>query len=82
MKKLALLTLKASSLDNRRSERPAESGHSNLHSEGVPHLMLMGDPFRVDTDYIQLNSRGCSLRSYPRLLSGDAFSVFGRMKKG
>ena len=35
----------------------------------------VGDPVRVDTLTATTN-RGCSLRSYPRLLSEDAFSVF------
>ena len=33
-----------------------------------------GDPFRVDVTHTPA-IRGCSLRSYPRLLRGDAFSV-------
>ena len=35
----------------------------------------MGHPVRVHVEVIERTLRGCSLRSYPRLLSGDAFSV-------
>ena len=35
----------------------------------------MGHPFRVHVEVIERTLRGCSLRLYPRLLSGDAFSV-------
>ncbi len=35
----------------------------------------MGHPVRVQEEVTASTPRGCSLRSYPRLLSGDAFSV-------
>ena len=40
-------------------------------------IVQMGHPFRVHVGRLYANVRGCSLRSYPRLLSGDAFSVTG-----
>ena len=63
-------TLKASTLNSRRSERPAvktTGGASTL--KGSPELM--GDPFRVDVVRILLSGG----TSNPRLLSGDTFSV-------
>ena len=41
---------------------------------------LVGHPSRVRLSW-PLCIRGCSLRSYPRLLSGDAFSVYTQLAK-
>ena len=66
-------TLKASTLSNRGSCRPPEGmdvGGSTL--KGCP-CIVMGDPLRVDVA-MQLSIWGCSLRSYPQLLSVDRTS--------
>ena len=79
------LTLEASTLNNRGYSllHPRIWQHTHyMHPEGVPLLRqyrqstdsLLGDPFRVDVIYAD-NIRGCSLRSYPRLLSVDRVAV-------
>ena len=79
-------TLKASSLSNRgyeRSEHPRAIETPTVASTltGCPTMVTngqpMGDPFRVDAPSSSA-VRGCSLRSYPRLLSVDGFTVLLR----
>ena len=67
-------TLEASSLNNRGCAVPPDRdkrGTSTL--KGSP-IMLFGHSFRVLASIV-LNIRGCSLRSYPRLLSEDRVAV-------
>jgi len=67
-------TLEASPLNNRGCAVPPDRdkrGTSTL--KGSP-IMLFGHSFRVLAS-IALNIRGCSLRSYPRLLSEDRVAV-------
>ena len=72
------MTLKASPLSNRgyeRSEHPRGWQEvKEYDSEGVAAVRWSGHPFRVHSFRLFVD-RGCSLRSYPRLLSGDGFTV-------
>ena len=71
--KNTIRTPRASPLRNRRSFRPADEMQGGTHPEGVPHQWHRATP--LGSVWILSFIRGCSLRSYPRLRSGDAFSV-------
>ena len=66
-------TLKASPLRNRRSERPADGMQTGMHPGGVPH-QWHGATHSGSVEVLSF-IRGCSLRSYPRLRSGDRVAV-------
>ena len=75
IRKCTTKTLKASSLDNRGCEVPPGAGITHLSTLEECPCCLMGDPFRVDA-VCSSAIRGCSLRSYPRLVSEDRAAVF------
>ena len=64
------LTLKASSLNNRRSERPADMSEMITSTLKGSPSMLVGHPIGV-----HVSSSRPGGTTHPRLLSGDAFSV-------
>ena len=64
------LTLKASPLNNRRSERPADMSEMITSTLKGSPSMLMGHPIGV-----HVSSSRPGGTTHPRLLSGDAFSV-------
>ena len=77
------MTLKASPLSNRgvRLGVPPVGDPNERTLEECPNTVqfrLFGHPFRVQFSRIQF--RGYSLCSHPRLLSGDAFSVYSTFR--
>ena len=79
MKGALIRTLKASTFSNRgfeRSEYPRNSnGQSNFTTLKGSTSIVFGHSFRVLFTHLEFVVRGYSLRSYPRLLKVDAFSV-------
>jgi hypothetical protein len=74
------MTAKRSPPNNRAvRSTPGRRWWSTYDSERVAHLQVLGHPFRVLVQR-EPSCRGCSLRSYPRLLSGDAFSVISTLQ--
>ena len=71
------MTLKASPLNNRGYCVASTLGLQEVKgydSEGVAATHWSGHPVRVHSFRLCVD-RGCSLRSYPRLLKGDGFTV-------
>jgi hypothetical protein len=56
------------------SEEPTDNGKREKSTLKACPNSAMGDSFRVDVTHTPA-IRGYTLRSYPRLLNGDAFSV-------
>jgi len=68
-------TVKPSTLNNRGvRSTPGKETHNNIDSERVTQLHCWGTLSECML-HEHLGNRGCSLRSYPRLLSEDRLAV-------